>query len=101
MSNMIEFEWDPSKAKENLRKHGVSFDEGAAIFQDPLGITIYDPDHSIQENRYITIGSTLTGRVIMVGHTDRYGRTRIINAREITRKERKAYENENKRRNDR
>jgi hypothetical protein len=96
---VIDFEWDPSKAKENLRKHGVSFDEGATIFRDPLGITIYDPDHSHQENRYITIGSSSNGRVIMVAHTDRYGRTRVINARELTRKERKAYENENKRRN--
>jgi uncharacterized DUF497 family protein len=97
---MIDFGWDPSKAKENLRKHGVSFEEGATIFQDTLGVTIHDPDHSIQEDRYITIGSSSTGRVMMVAHTDRYGRTRIINARELTRKERKEYEDESKRSDD-
>lgn len=95
---MIEFEWDPLKAKENLRKHGVSFDEGATVLHDPLGITIYDPDHSIHEDRFLTIGLSSGGRVIIVAHSDRSDRTRVINARELTRKERKAYENENRRR---
>ena len=95
---MIEFEWDPKKAKANLQKHGVAFDEAATIFRDRLGITIYDPDHSDQEDRYITVGMSGAGRFLMVAHTDRGHRTRIINARELTRKERKAYEKEIQRR---
>ena len=95
---MIEFEWDPNKAKTNLRKHGVAFGEAATIFKDGLSITIYDPDHSDTEYRYITIGMSAAGRFLMVAHTDRGARTRIINARELTRKERKAYEEEIERR---
>ncbi len=96
---MIEFEWDLSKAKENLQKHRVSFSEAATIFSDELSITIYDPDHSDQEDRFITIGTSGTSRFLMVAHTDRGDRTRIISAREVTRKERKAYEKEIQRRN--
>jgi uncharacterized DUF497 family protein len=95
---MIEFEWDVTKAKTNLRKHGVAFNEASTVLKDGLSITIYDPDHSVNEDRYITIGVSITGRPLMVAHTDRGDRTRIISARELTRKEREAYENEIKRR---
>lgn len=95
---MIEFEWDNAKAKTNLKKHSVAFNEAATVLRDGLSITIYDPDHSDAEDRYITIGTSVTGRFLMVAHTDRGDRTRIISARELTRKEREAFENETQRR---
>lgn len=96
---MIDFEWDLYKAKTNLLKHNVAFSEAATVFKDSLSITIYDPDHSDQEDRYITIGASVSGRFLMVAHTDRGNRTRIISARELTRKEIKEYEKEIQRRN--
>lgn len=95
---MIEFEWDPNKAKTNLRKHGVAFPEAATVFRDPLGITVYDPDHSKEEDRYITFGASTADRILMVAHADRGDRVRIISARELTRTERKTYEDEIQRR---
>ncbi len=95
---MIEFEWDPNKAKSNLQKHHVRFPEASTIFQDPLSITVYDPYHSREEERYITIGASAAGRILMVAHTDRSERVRLISARELTRAERKAYEEEIQRR---
>jgi uncharacterized protein len=95
---MIDFEWDITKEKTNLRKHSVAFSEAATVFRNGLSITIYDPDHSAEEDRYITIGTSMTGRPLMVAHTDRHDRTRIISARELTRKEREVYENEIQRR---
>ena len=95
---MIEFEWDPPKARANLRKHGVAFQKAATVRRDSLAITIFDPDHSQEEGRSITIGASARGRILMVAHTDRGDRTRIISARELTRAEREAYENEVKRR---
>ena len=95
---MIGFEWDNVKAKKNLGKHFVSFSEAATVLRDGLSITIYDPDHSEEEDRYITIGTSVAGRSLMVAHTDRGDRTRIISARELTRKEREVYENESQRR---
>ena len=95
---MIDFEWNPSKAKTNLRKHSVSFREAATVFQDPLGITVSDPGHSDEEDRYITIGAATTGHVLMVSHTDGGKRIRIISARKLTRSERRAYEDEIQRR---
>lgn len=91
---MLEFEWDPAKAKTNLTKHRIGFDEAATVFGDSLGITTFDPDHSGEENRYITVGMSRKGRLMMVGHTDRDDRIRIISARELSRAEREAYENE-------
>jgi uncharacterized protein len=91
----MNFEWDPRKAENNLRKHGVSFGEAVTIFNDELSITVYDPDHSREEDRYITIGWSNRGRLIMVSHTDRNNRARIISARELTQSERKAYEEKN------
>lgn len=90
----MNFEWDPNKAESNLRKHGVSFQEAATVFGDDLGITVYDPDHSKDEDRYITIGWSEQRRILMVSHTDREGRIRIISARELTQSERKDYEEE-------
>ena len=94
---MLEFEWDRNKAKSNLQKHRVGFPEAATVFHDPLSITVYDPDHS-GEDRYITIGVSLSGRFLIIAHTDRGDTVRIISARELTRAERKAYEEEIQRR---
>ena len=90
----MEFEWDPRKAAKNLRKHRVSFNEAATVFGDPLSTTVPDPDHSMAENRYIIIGISNRRRVVMVAYTERRERIRIISARELTRAERKAYEEE-------
>jgi hypothetical protein len=95
---MIAFEWDITKAKTNLRKHRVAFSEATTVLRDRLSITIHDPDHSVDEDRYITMGKSIAGRLLMVAHTDRGDRTRIISTRELTRKEHKAYENEIQRR---
>jgi len=88
----MEFEWDPRKAEINLRKHGVSFTEAGTIFGDELAITVPDPDHSDNEDRYITIGWSDRRRLLIVSHTDRRDRIRIISARELTKAERKEYE---------
>jgi uncharacterized DUF497 family protein len=88
----MEFDWDTNKAIANLKRYNVSFKEAATVFGDPLSITILDPDHSIDEQRYIITGSSYMGRLLMVAHTDRGESIRIISARELTRKERKAYE---------
>ena len=90
----MEFEWDPLKAEDNLKKHGVDFTEAATVFSDPLSITYSDPDHSLDENRYIIIGSSSANRLLIVAHTDRDESTRLISAREVTSRERKLYESE-------
>lgn len=95
---MIEFEWDPAKARTNLRKHRIAFSEAVTVFADRLSITVYDPDHSQEEDRYLTVGASTGGRLLIIAHTDRGGRIRIISARELTRKERDAYETEIERR---
>lgn len=89
---MIEFEWDPRKAESNLRKHGVSFTEAGTVFGDELAITVSDPDHSEDEDRLITIGWSDHRRLLIVSHTDRAGKIRIISARELTKAERREYE---------
>jgi uncharacterized DUF497 family protein len=88
----VEFEWDPSKAAANLRKHGVSFNEAATVFGDFLGATAADPDHSMDEHRHITVGLSNRGRLLMVAHAERGERIRIISARTLTPNERRAYE---------
>ena len=88
----MEFECDPQKADSNLKKHGISFQEAASVLGDSLSITYYDPDHSVSEYRFITIGMSRFGRVLMVAHTDRGDNVRIISARKTTRKERRYYE---------
>lgn len=91
----IRFEWDPEKAEANLRKHGVPFAEAATVFGDPLSMTFYDPDHSIEEERYITIGTSRLGKLLVVAHTEREDRIRVISARQATRREREFYEEGN------
>ena len=86
------FQWNARKAAGNLRKHGVSFDEAASVFFDPLSATGDDPDHSAEEKRFVTFGVSSSGRLLVVAHEDRDDVTRIITAREATRAERKLYE---------
>lgn len=88
----MRFDWDLKKAEANLRKHGVSFDEAATVFLDPLAVSGPDPDHSLEEDRYITFGLSLLGRLLAVCHTYRPGAIRIISARRVTRRERDLYE---------
>ena len=88
----MQFEWDPGKARRNLRKHGVSFDEAVTAFYDPLSATFDDPDHSIGEQRYITVGFSSQNRLVIVGHTERGETVRIISARLVTTHERKRHE---------
>lgn len=87
-------EWDPAKAASNLHKHGVSFEEAATVLADPLSITIPDPDRSRDEERFLLLGSTATGRFLIVSHTERGDTVRIISARTMTPRERRAYERE-------
>ena len=88
----MEFEWNPSKAAETLRKHKVSFNEAATVFGDFLSTTASDPEHAVEERRYITIGLSNRGRLLMVAPAERHGRIRIISARTLTHSERKVYE---------
>ena len=88
----MQFEWDPKKAARQLTKHGVSFEEASSVFGDRLAITIDDTDHSIKERRFITTGLSSLRRLVVVSHTERSGRIRIITAREATRQEREQYE---------
>jgi uncharacterized protein len=88
----MEFAWDTKKASSNLAKHGISFEEAATVFGDPLSNAFPDPDHSLEEQRFIIIGSSEQGRIIVVAHTDDGEIVRIINAREATFRERKSYE---------
>lgn len=90
----MEFEWDPVKAEQNLLKHAVSFIEAASVFADLLGISAPDPDHSEEEDRWVTVGVSDTGRQLMVASTERGGRIRIISARLLTRAERDSYESD-------
>jgi uncharacterized DUF497 family protein len=88
----MRFEWDPKKAKRNLKKHAVSFDEAVTVFYDSLSATFDDPDHSVGEHRYITIGFSSRDRLLVVGYTERGEGLRIINARPATAHERKRHE---------
>lgn len=85
------FEWDVDKANRNLEKHNVSFEEAATVFDDPMYITLIDDEYSIDEERYITIGLSSHGRLLMLAHADRQDRTRIISARRATKKEERFY----------
>lgn len=89
---MLKFEWDAEKGKQNLNKHRVSFEEAASAFGDPLSLTILDPDHSDREDRFILLGQTAGGRLVVVAHTGRGDRIRIVSARLATKRERQAYE---------
>lgn len=85
-------EWDDRKARINLRKHGVAFAEAATVLEHALSLTFWDPDHSLQEFRFVTIGLSSHGRILMVAHTDRGETIRLISARRATRTERRFYE---------
>ena len=86
------FDWDPEKAEANRRKHDVSFHEASTVFADPLAMLMHDPDHSVGEERYLVLGASSTGRLLVVSHAERPPRTRLISARPATRNERKHYE---------
>ena len=88
----MRFEWDEKKAATNLMKHGISFQEAVTVFADPLSDTVPDPDHSLEELRFIIIGSAESGKILLVAHTDDGETVRIISAREATYGERKFYE---------
>ncbi len=91
----MDFEWDEAKAEANERKHGVAFTEAMTVFGDPLSVTAYDPKHSDDEDRFLTMGMSVDGRLMIVSHTDRGKTVRIISAREATRRERKDYDEGN------
>jgi hypothetical protein len=86
------FEWDPEKAEINLKKHGVAFEEASTVFGDPLSLTVPDPAHSYGEERFVIIGQSYRRRTLVVSHTDKRGRIRIISARPATRQEKVTYE---------
>jgi len=89
------FEWYEEKARDNLRKHKVSFEEGATIFNDPFVASMPDPDHSDKEQRYIAIGHSSKGRLLVVSYTERRQKTRLISCRRATPTERRSYEEGN------
>ena len=87
------FGWDDDTAATNLRKHGASFAEAlTALLDDRLAATAYDPDHSAGEDRYVTLGTSVTGCLLLVSHCDRSGRLRVVSARAATRRERRRHE---------
>ncbi len=88
----MKIEWDPIKAKINLKKHGVSFEEAAIAISDPMAVTGTDPDHSHYEERYITFGVSERGRLVVVSHTEEGDTIRIINARKASKGEQELYE---------
>jgi uncharacterized DUF497 family protein len=88
----MEYEWDNNKASVNLSKHGVSFEEAKTVFNDPLYVDFYDPDHSYDEHRYILLGESVQDRLLFVSYRERNNVIRLISAREATSSERKAYE---------
>ena len=86
------FQWNPDKASSNAEKHGVSFEEAVTVFGDPLAVTISDPDHSVNEFRFLTTGQSRLQRLLVVSHTEREGEIRLISARLATRQEKQNYE---------
>ena len=88
----MKFDWDEEKDTRNLAKHGVSFDEAASVFDDPLYIDFFDPEHSDSEHRYIRVGCPERRRILVVSYTERGRAIRLISARPATNKERQAYE---------
>ena len=88
----LTFEWDENKSKRNLKKHNIDFEEAKTIFNDPFAITTDDPDHSVEEDRYLDIGLSSKGRMLIVWYTERNDNIRIIGCRKAIRSERKIYE---------
>lgn len=86
------FEWDDEKAELNESKHGVRFDEAVTVFEDLFFVDFYDPKHSIEEHRFLIVGESNQGRLLIVSYTDRNDKIRIISARELTPQERRKYE---------
>ncbi|MDH4323904.1 MAG: BrnT family toxin [Betaproteobacteria bacterium] len=86
------FEWDPEKARENEQKHGISFAEASQVFDDDHSSTVQDPDHSVDEARYLIFGASKQGKHLVVSYTERGDRIRLISARQMTARERRAYE---------
>ena len=89
---MNDVEWDPLKDRTNRARHGVSFTEAASVFSDPLEIKVPDPEHSLNENRFYSVGRSESGKLLVVVYTERNGKIRIISARRPTRTERRSYE---------
>jgi uncharacterized protein len=87
----VRFEWDREKAIQNVAKHGVSFQEAVTAFGDPLSLTVFDPDHSGEEDRHLLVGVSSAARLLVIVHTDRGEAVRIISARLATRRERRSY----------
>lgn len=92
MSIPYECKWDPRKAAANVRKHGVSFAEASTVLDDVLSATVIDRDNSVSEARYLTVGMARSGRLMVVGHTERSGHIRIFSARLASKSERRLYE---------
>jgi uncharacterized DUF497 family protein len=90
----MQFIWNDDKALSNINKHSVSFEEATTVFTDPLSLTIPDPLHSYEEERFIVIGESIKNRMIVVVHTDLGDMIRIVSARLATKRERKIYESE-------
>jgi len=88
----VDYEWDHEKSESNFSKHGVSFEEAATVFDDPLYVDFCDPDHSIDEHRYLIMGQSTAGRLLIVSYAERNDVVRLISAREVTSSERRAYE---------
>lgn len=91
-NRMTKFEWDPRKAKLNVSKHRVSFEGATTVFRDPLSVTAPDPDHSIRDNRFVTLGMSSAGRLLTIFYAEQGESIRIISARNATKQERKIYE---------
>lgn len=89
---MLLFEWDPNKARKNIKIHDVSFKEANTAFKDTLSLTIYDPLHSDEEERFILMGNSCKNRLLVIVHTERGDKIRIISARKATKNERRQYE---------
>ena len=92
----LDFEWDVRKARDNEAKHGVAFEEAKSIFFDPRSTTYADHAHSVDERRFLTLGASRHGRILVVAHTERASAIRLISARLASRRERKYYEEENR-----
>lgn len=89
---VLRFTWDPAKAATNVQKHGVTFEEAVTAFGDPLSVTVPDPDHSAGEERFVLVGRSKQGRLLVVIHTDVGPTIRLISARRANRREHHAYE---------
>jgi uncharacterized protein len=92
----MQFEWDPEKARRNHKKHNISFEEAVTVFYDPLSVTFDDPDHSVRERRFITVGFSSHDQLLVISHSERGEAVRIISARPASPRERKRHENQTK-----